>query len=235
MRYSVSVPVYNTPLGDLAPMVARAEDAGFDRAFVYEVYFDPYLTLATAALATNRIQLGTAIAVAFSRSPFLAANQAADVDELSGGRMLLGLGAGGKEQLETLHGVPLTAPLGRIREYVEVLRLSWAHLATGKPASFEGRFHKVILPEGNPFERHMARETIPIYLAGVRPKMISLAGEIGDGLMGFFYTPAFLKEVVHPNVAEGARRAGRDPSAVDVTSLTICSVSTDRAEASTTP
>lgn len=231
IRHGISLPIYNTKIGEIARLARIAEDAGFDSAWDYELYHDPYLTLALAAQQTDRIGLGTGLAVALNRSPFVAANAAADVDELSGGRMLLGLGAGGVEQLRAFHSVTLTQPLQRMREYVHCLRATWRYLADHQPASYDGKFFQLNLPPDVLFNREPVRERIPIYLAGVRPKMIQLAGEIGDGLLGYFQPVEFLRTIVEPNLIEGAKRAGRDPAELDMVTYIIMSVSKDRAEA----
>src|SRR5713101_1991688 len=115
-----------------------------------------------------------------------------------------------------------------MREYIEAMRTVWSAVGSSKPASYTGTYYKLQL---GGFHRPLVRERIPIYLAGVLPKIIQLAGEIAEGHLGFFYSPHYLKEVVHPNLAIGAQRAGRNVSAVDVCSFTVCSVSKDRKEA----
>jgi alkanesulfonate monooxygenase SsuD/methylene tetrahydromethanopterin reductase-like flavin-dependent oxidoreductase (luciferase family) len=232
-RRTISMPMLNTPLTDLPGMAAMAEDAGFDGAWSYEFWRNPYVGLAGPALQTSRISLGTAIGTAFSRTPWDIANQAADVDELSGGRHILGLGTGAPEFLATFHGLPYPAkPLSRFKEFVQAVRASWHYLATGDAEPFDGEFYKMLPPPLNPWERRsLQRPTIPIYMGGMRPKAIQAAGEIADGLIGVLYTPQFITDIALPNLELGARNAGRDPSAVDLVSYTICSCSTDRAEA----
>ena len=229
-RTSITLPVYNTSMARLGEMARWAEEAGFAGVWPYEICRNPYLTLAAAAATTSRIALGTAIALAFSRSPFVTANAAADVDELSNGRMILGLGPGEGQHLTGLHNTDLAHAIPRMREYVDCVRLTWDSLATGKLATYEGTFYRLRLDEG--LRRPLARPRIPIYLAAMESKkMMELAGEIADGLLAFFFSVRYLQEVGRPRLAAGARRAGRDPASVDLCSYIICSVSKNRAEA----
>lgn len=232
-RITVSMPMLNTPLTDLPEMARLAEDAGFDGAWSYEFWRNPYIGLAGPALSTSRITLGTAIGTAFSRTPWDIANQAADVDELSNGRLILGLGTGAPEFIGTFHGMEYPGkPLSRFKEFVHAVRASWDYLQTGDPTPFEGEFYAMRPPPINPWERRvLARPRIPIYMGGMRPRMIQAAGEIADGLIGVLYTPRFISEVALPNLEIGAKRAGRDPAEVDLVGYTICSCSNDRAEA----
>ncbi|MGH7966923.1 MAG: LLM class flavin-dependent oxidoreductase [Candidatus Binatia bacterium] len=227
-RISLSLPIYNAPMGKLQQMARWAEDAKFETAWDYEFYRSPFMTLGAAALTTNRIKLGTGIVVAFSRSPVVTANEAADVDELSQGRMVLGIGAGAGEILQTWHNTDLTHAVPRLRDYVAVMRTVWGSVGSGKPASYDGTHYSVKL---GGVRRPLVREHIPVYLAGVQPKLIQLAGEVADGLLGFFYSPQYLKEVIHPNLALGAQRGGRAVAGVDLCSFIICAVSKDRQEA----
>lgn len=227
------MPMLNTPLTDLPVFAKLAEDAGFDSAWSYEFWRNPYVGLAGPALSTGRITLGTAIGTAFSRTPWDIANQAADVDELSGGRHILGLGTGAPEFLSAFHGQRYpTKPLSQFREFVQAVRASWHYLATGDSTAFDGDFYSITPPPVNPWERRsLARASVPIYMAGMRPRMIQTAGEIADGLIGVFYSPAFITDVALPNLKIGAERAGRDLTEVDLLAYTICSCSTDRNEA----
>jgi alkanesulfonate monooxygenase SsuD/methylene tetrahydromethanopterin reductase-like flavin-dependent oxidoreductase (luciferase family) len=232
-KTTISMPMLNAPLGDLPQMAKRAEDAGFDGVWSYEFWRNPYIGLAGPALSTTRVTLGTAIGTAFSRTPWDIANQAADVDELSGGRHILGLGTGAPEFLGTFHGIDYPAkPLAQFKEFVRGVRASWRYLSTGDVTAFDGEFYKIWPPPVNPWgRRSLARPDIPIYMAGMQPRAIQAAGELADGLIGVLFTPSFITDVALPNVEAGARRAGRDPADVDLVGYTICSCSTDRAEA----
>jgi alkanesulfonate monooxygenase SsuD/methylene tetrahydromethanopterin reductase-like flavin-dependent oxidoreductase (luciferase family) len=167
-----------------------------------------------------------------SRTPFEMANAAADLDELTGGRAIIGLATGGAGWTDVYNGADVAHPLPRMREYVELLRAHWKHLGDGEPFAYEGRFYRAASPAFNPWGvRQMVRPQIPVYLSVVRPRMLQLAGEIGDGVLGYLQTPRYVEEVVLPNLAIGAEKAGRDVDEIDVTALLLCSVSEDREEA----
>jgi alkanesulfonate monooxygenase SsuD/methylene tetrahydromethanopterin reductase-like flavin-dependent oxidoreductase (luciferase family) len=233
VKYGISLPIYNTPLTELPALAATAEAAGFDSVWSYEVYANPYTVLATAAMATSGISLGTGLATAATRHPLHTANQAADVDALSGGRMMLGLGAGDSE-LTCSTGVNPTKPLSLMREYIDQVRESWDLMDSGAGGGYSGKFFESKVLPGPPlgvFGRTIHRPRIPIYLAALRPKMLQLAGEKTEGALGCFYTPSFNADVVRPNIAIGAERVGRDPAEVDIVSYMICSIHDDHDEA----
>jgi alkanesulfonate monooxygenase SsuD/methylene tetrahydromethanopterin reductase-like flavin-dependent oxidoreductase (luciferase family) len=232
-RIGISLPIYNTSLTEIPAMAKRAEDAGFDSAWTYEIYGNPYVPLTAAALATERIGLGTAIAHAASRSPWVTANVALDVDVYAQGRVMLGLGLG-DPVLTATSGVDLSHPYARLREYIEAVRASWQFLETGEPQIYQGRFYQASFPpelvQGF-FQRSSHRPSVPIYVAALRPRLTQLAGELGDGLLGVMYTPDALDELLRPNLAIGAEKTGRDIEDIDIVSYTICSPHDNRQEA----
>jgi probable F420-dependent oxidoreductase len=231
-RVGITMPVLNQPYEKLPELARHADEAGFDSVWDYEFFRNPFMIHALCAQATERIALATGIATASSRTPFEMANAAADVDELSGGRALLGLSTGGAGWTDVFNGADISHPLPRMREYIEILRATWKHLGDGEPFEYEGRFYKAASPPFNPWGvRQMVRPQIPVYLSVLRPRMLQLAGEIADGVLGYLNTPRYLEEVVLPNIAAGAEKAGRDPAEVDVAALLLCSVSDDRDEA----
>jgi len=231
-KLGVTMPGLNQPIDAFPRMARAAEDAGFDSVWDYEFYRNPFLIHAMTAASTREITLGTGLAAAAARTPFEMANAAADVDETSGGRLILGVGTGGGGFAEFLHGSPTDRPAARMREFIGAMHRIW-EWADGKQVEpYQGRFHNFAEPLFNPFGRRpLVRPRIPVYLGAIRPTMLRLGGEIADGVLGYFLPPAYLREVVLPNVAAGARRAGRDPQTVDIASETVCSVSEDRAEA----
>ncbi|MEZ0365881.1 LLM class flavin-dependent oxidoreductase [Mycobacterium sp. pUA109] len=226
------MPMLNQPLSAFPAMARAAEDAGFDAVWNYEFYRNPFLIHALAADATERIQLATGLAITASRTPFEFANAAADVDEVSGGRLVAGMGIGAAGFADAYTGAPMDHPAARLREYIEVVKLCWKHFATGEPVEFHGKYQHFASPPFNPFgTRTVVRPEIPIYLAALRPTMLKLAGEVADGVIGYMMSSRYLDEVVWPNLRTGAQRAGRDPKRLTIASETICSVSNDRAEA----
>jgi probable F420-dependent oxidoreductase len=229
VRVGISMPGLSTPLERFREYAELAETAGFDSVWDYEFYRNPFVVHAGAAAATDSIQLATGIAEAFTRSPFELANAAADIDDLSDGRLVLGIGTGGADFLEAFHSTDARKPVSRMREFIDVLRLSWDHLGTMEPASYEGSFYRFQSLPLNPWGgRQLARARIPIYLAAIRPKMLQLAGEKADGVLGYLWTPEYVRDRVLPNVSKGASESGREASTVDIAGLVICSVSDDR-------
>jgi alkanesulfonate monooxygenase SsuD/methylene tetrahydromethanopterin reductase-like flavin-dependent oxidoreductase (luciferase family) len=229
----VSMPVLQTPVHKFPAYAKLADEAGFRSLWDYEFYRNPFVIHATTAATTSRIGLATGIAEAFIRSPFEAANAAADVDELSGGRAILGIGPGGPDFLEGFHSTDAAHPVARMREYIDILRMTWDYLGGGAPPmSYAGEYYRFQSPPLNPWGgRELARGRIPIYLSAMRPLMLQLAGEKADGTVGYLQTPEFIEQRVRPNLVIGAERAGRDPASVDHAALVICCVSEDRAEA----
>lgn len=233
MRLGVTMPMVKQPMARYAKFARAAEDAGLDSLWAYEVYENPFVVLGAAAAATERIGLGTAVAAALPRTPFEMANAAADVNELSGGRMSLGVGLGIPVLMQTLHGAPVDQPLARMRDYVTALRYAATYLDTAEPVEWTGEHYAFVglpNPLGARHLDHPASE-IPIYVGAMQPKMTELAGEIGDGLMGGGYSPDYIRDHVQANLATGTARAGRTPDGVDVVTQVICCVDEDRDEA----
>lgn len=229
MRVGVTLPSRTGPIPNVFEYARRAEEAGFYSAFDYEVYRNPFTMLAGSAMTTSTIKLGTGLAAAFSRSPFEAANAAADIDEMSGGRMIYGLGTGAPEFLTRLHSTDAKRPIGRMSEYIDVLRRSWEYLDTGKTTPFEGQYYRFDPPPVNPWGgRELARPQIPIFLAAMGPAMLDLCGRKADGWLGYFATPKFLEESVKPAIEAGARKAGRELADVDLCVENVCCVHPDR-------
>jgi probable F420-dependent oxidoreductase len=204
--------------------VKLAEALGYESAWVAEGHGgDQFAVLAACARETSQIRLGTGISSVFVRTAPTIAMAAASVDDLSAGRFILGLGSSHKVQVEPEHGVPYAKPLTRLRETVAVIRTL---LQEGR-VGFAGESIRI-----EHFELWFTpqRKAIPIYLSAVFPKMISLCGEIADGIIltrSTLATAASVRELL----AEGARRAGRDASRVVVASLLPAAIGATRQEA----
>jgi probable F420-dependent oxidoreductase len=186
------------------------EALGFDCLWSSETQHDPFLPLAVAATATTRLKLGTAIAVAFPRSPMLTAHTAWDLQKASGGRFILGLGSQVKGHNERRFSVKFDAPGPRLREVIQALRTIWDCWQNGTKLNFKGQFYRfdLMTPFFNPGPIDDPR--IPIFIAGVNAYMCRLAGELCDGLhVHPFNSPAYLREYVNPAVEDGLRTAGR--------------------------
>jgi len=171
--------------------------------------------LAWVAAQTSRIDIGSAILQIPARSPAMAAMTAATLDTLSGGRFRLGLGVSGPQVSEGWHGVRFDAPLGRTREYVEIVKLALRR----ERVSYAGKHYTLPLPDGPgkalKLTVHPVREHIPIYLAAVGPKNLELAGEIADGWLAIFFSPEHAP-VSLASVQAGQERAGATMDGFDV-------------------
>ena len=206
---------------EIADCAERAEALGYESAWVAEGHGgDQFATLAACALRTRRIRLGTAISSVFVRTAPTIAMAAATVDELSGGRFVLGLGSSHRVQVGPEHGVEYARPLERVRDTVAIVRT----LLREGEVSHAGE--TVRIECFNLWFRPF-RGDLPIYLSALFPKMLELTGEIADGVILTRSTLA-TAAAVRARVAAGAARAGRDAAAIEVTSLLPASVSADR-------
>ncbi|MDA0633446.1 TIGR03617 family F420-dependent LLM class oxidoreductase [Nonomuraea sp. MCN248] len=203
--------------GDVAAFAAWAEEAGFDAVASAEVDHDPFLPLALAAGATSRVRLATGIAVAFARTPMAMAYVTHDLQALSGGRFVLGLGTQTKPHITRRFGMPWGRPAARMREYVTALRAIWDDWNTGRPLRHEGEHYRHTLMTATFRPAPHGHGHPPIHLAAVGPLMTRLAGEVADGLIPHgFSTERYFREVTVPALEEGLARAGRDRSEVTV-------------------
>jgi probable F420-dependent oxidoreductase len=202
---------------------ARAAEAGrFESVWTAELHRTAFVPAAAIAVSTHRVAVGTGIALAFVRSPMIAALSALDLDELSDGRLILGLGAGVRRLNEDWHGRPYGRPAPHLREVVAIVRRFIANSHLGDPIDFEGEFERTHVHRyRRPFPP--VRESIPIYLAGMGPWMLRLAGEIGDGWIAHeLGSPEYLREQALPRLAEGLARAGRSRSSLQMITSACC-------------
>ena len=212
------------PASDIVQCVKLAEDLGYDSAWVAEGHGgDQFAILAACAVATSRIRLGTSISSVFVRSAPTIAMAAATVDQLSGGRFVLGLGSSHRVQVEGEHGLPYTRPIDRLRDTVEVVR----RLLRDGAVSFHGQVLQI-----SKFDLWFRplRPSVPIYLSGLFQPMLEVCGELAQGVILTWSTPEFARGAA-AHVATGARRAGRDPGQVEMTTLLGCAVGADVDEA----
>jgi probable F420-dependent oxidoreductase len=188
-----------------------AERRGYDAAWLSEITHDPFPALAVAATRTERIQLGTAIALAFARNPMSLAVLANDLQLYSGGRFVLGVGSQIRPHITKRFSMPWSAPAERMREYLLAVRAIWSSWATGDKLNFVGEHYTHTLmtpffdpgpnPHGNP----------PIVLAGVGPRMTRVAGEVADGFFVHgFTTEHYVRRHTLPALTEGRAAAGHD-------------------------
>jgi probable F420-dependent oxidoreductase len=186
------------------------ERLGFDGVWTFEAAHDSFLPLALAAMATTRLHLGTNIAVAFGRSPFSMAQVAWDLQQASGGRLHLGLGTQVRAHVQRRFSMPFEHPAARITDYIRCLRAIWETFQHDTRPAYEGPFYRFTLM--NPFFNPgpIAHPHIPIFLAGVNPRMCRAAGEVADGFhVHPMHSVGYLRDVIYPALQEGARRSGR--------------------------
>jgi probable F420-dependent oxidoreductase len=191
---------------------ARAlELAGYDGAWSAETGHDPLLIAAAAATTTTTLQVGTGIVVAIARSPMITATMANDVQLLSRGRLLLGLGSQIKPHIEKRYSMPWSHPAPRMREYILAMRAIWSCWNEGTAMNFRGEFyrHTLMSPFFNPGVNPYGAP--PVYLAAVGELMTEVAGEVADGLLVHpFSTERYIREVTLPALGRGLARSGRE-------------------------
>jgi probable F420-dependent oxidoreductase len=213
-------------LQDVAVLAARAEAAGIESVWVAELDRTALVQAAAAIAATTTIGVGTAVALAFPRSPTVTAMTAWDLDEMSGQRFMLGLGPQVKRVLEARFSVRVDKPGPQMREYVQAVRTVWA-ANRGEPVVHDGASYRITMPTFHGPARPERRDT-PILLAAVGPVMSRICGEVADGLLGHpLASPLYLREAVQPCVAEGLERAGRAADACPISSMALVSIGDD--------
>lgn len=205
-------------LKDVPAAAQAAEALGFDGLWTSETAHNPFLPLTLAADHTQMVSLGTAVAIAFPRSPMVTAQLAWDLAEQSNGRFILGLGTQIKAHITRRFSSTWDSPGPRLREYIQSLRAIWRTFQNNEPLKFEGEFYKFSLM--TPFFTPGGIKTpdIPIYIAGVNPYLCRLAGEMCDGFhVHPFHTVRYLREVIVPNIERGAAITGRRCADVSLT------------------
>jgi F420-dependent oxidoreductase-like protein len=230
MKLGVNVGYWGLGIGpqDQLDIVQEAERLGYDSVWAAEAYgSDAATVLAWLAAGTSTIKLGSAIFQMPGRTPAMTAMTAATIDELSGGRMVLGIGSSGPQVAEGWHGQRFARQLQRTREYVAVVRKALAR----ERVQFKGETLELPLPDGpgkalklmiNPVQ-----ERIPIYLAAIGPKNTALAGEIADGWLPTFFSPEYVADF-RQLLREGADRAGRTLDGFEIAPTVQSYVSADR-------
>jgi F420-dependent oxidoreductase-like protein len=200
---------------------ARKADAlGFDSVYTTQIAGrDAFTVLAEFGHATERVKLGTGVAPIFARTPAAMAQVAATLDEVTDGRMVLGLGVSHRVTVENWFGAEITKPIAQMRAYAGVVRAILSGEAPPENEHFPTRFQLMGYP---------ARPDVPIYVAALSPNMLRLAGEIGDGVMLWLCCPDYIRDVVIPEVAKGRERAGRSMDGFDVVAAVPSALTDDR-------
>jgi len=206
------------PLKDVPAIAKAAEGIGFSALWTQETQHDPFLPCALIAEHTAKLEMGTAIAVSFARSPANLAYTAWDLAAQSGGRFILGLGTQVKAHVERRFGMSWPQSVtGKLREQIQVIRALWDSWQNGTKLNFRGEYYKITLmsPFFNPGA--IANPNIPIYIAGVNTGLARLAGELCEGFHAHpFNSPRYMNEVILPSIEEGLRKSGRKRSDVVV-------------------
>ena len=217
-----------TTRGNLA-LAQRAERAGFDSVLSVEFFNQhAFAVLGAIAARTERIRIGTGIANAFTRAPLVHATAAMDLDELSGGRMVLGLGSGTRRMNVEWWGVPFARPAARMRELIELLRAAF-QAGNGFGFRFKGQFWDLKIPV---YTRPGARPDLPIWVAAVNAPMLRSAGAAAEGVVGHpIATRRWHREVTLPTLREAEAAAGRPAGACRLVPYVMTAISRDRAQA----
>ncbi len=208
MKFDVNI--FPTDLNGAGDLAREVEEHGFDGLWTSETGHNPFFPLTHAAAVTRRISLGTAVAIAFPRSPMVMAQTAWDLAGQSDGRFILGLGTQVKAHITKRFSTGWTPPVPRLREYIESLRAIWATFQTNAPLRYVGEQYRFTLM--TPFFTPGPIKTpdIPIYIAGVNDGLCRLAGELCQGFhVHPFHSVRYLKELIIPNIERGAAKAGR--------------------------
>lgn len=201
------------------PAIAQAaERMGFNTLWSTETMHDPFLPGSLISEHTTRLKFGTAVAIAFARSPATLAYTAWDLAQASAGRFILGLGTQVKAHIVRRFGMPWPeSVVGKLREQIAAIRSFWNTWQTNQPLSFQGEHYKLNLmsPFFNPGP--IKYPNIPIYIAGVNTGLARLAGEVAQGFHAHpFHTPRYLREIILPAIAQGAIKAGRSPAEIEI-------------------
>jgi probable F420-dependent oxidoreductase len=229
MQVCTTVPI--AELATAGALFGDLEQAGFDGAFTYETRHDPFLPLVLAADRTTTLRLGTAIAIAFARTPMLLATVGRDLQDLSAGRMTLGLGTQIRPHIERRYSMPWSRPGARLREMVLAIRAIWDAWDGIAPLDFRGEFytHTLMPPAFDPGPGHYGRPSI--LLGAVGPHLTRAAAEVGDGLLVHpFATRESLEQLTLPGIAEGLALAGRDRSELELAVVTMIATGDSGAE-----
>lgn len=227
MGYGLIFPGGGMTIRTMIAISQEAEAAGFDSLYVTEAWRSGFVPLTALAAATQRVRLGTYVLNAYGRSPLLTGMSAIDLDELSGGRLVLGVGSGNRHINEDWQGIPHKEPYKKMAEYVTLLK-QIVRTPLGSPIAYEGKLHQMHwTPAVQPI-----RDTIPIYLSAIFPKMLRVAGQVADGVaIGAITSTDYIREVVQPGARTAAADAGRNPQSLGFLMAAFVSASENRERA----
>jgi F420-dependent oxidoreductase-like protein len=219
MRFGLNAGYSGARMSLPMDLIQEADRQGFHSVWTAEAYGSDAVTPAAwIAAKTEKIHVGTGIMQMPARTPAMTAMTATTLDQLSGGRFLLGIGASGPQVVEGWHGVPYGKPMKRTREYIEIVRQIWAR---EKPSEYQGEHYQIPYRGagasglGKPLKSILHGRQIPIYVAAVGPKSVAQAAEIADGWLPIFFSPYRAPAVYRESLAEGFRKAGGGKSFKD--------------------
>ena len=202
-------PVWNT----LGQQVRDAEQLGYDTVVAVETQQDPYLALAIASQEPSKLELATGIALAFTKSPVSTAYTAWDLQRMSGGRLVLGIGSQVKGHVTRRFGMPWSKPAQRMKDNVNAMRASWKTWQTGEPLDFHSEHYNLSLMTPNFAPPPQAHPHIPVLIAAVQDRMLQVAGEACEGVrLHGIVTRRYLDEIAFPNLRKGFAKSGRPDS-----------------------
>lgn len=207
LRTGMTLVSYDGSIGQILEDAELAETLGYDDVWFGDVGAPDALTLAAVvADRTSRVRIGTAVTPVFTRTPAVLAATSSTLQQLSGGRFLLGLGSSSEKMVKSWHGLSFDHPLSRVRETTDLVRL----LLQGEKSDFTGQ---TLSSHG--YRQAAAEQPVPIYLAALRPRMLRLAAQIGDGVVFNFFPRSALPKILG-YVHEGALEGGKSPDEVEV-------------------
>jgi len=204
------------PASVIAQVARQQEDAGLEGTFATQTFGPPFIPLAAAATSTERLKLASGIAIAGTRSPFETAMAAIDMDRISNGRFVLGLGSSVQSWVQGIYGMPYSKPVAQLREAVDLIRQSVAFGHTGEMKGFRGQFYQLDFSEMPPLAPP-PRTDIPIWISALRGAMTRLGAEIGDGIIGHpIWSIDWLRTSIANEMKLGLERAGRKRSDIEL-------------------
>lgn len=230
-RHKVDTSVVTGTPQEFADDAHASELAGYDGVWASETRHDPAVMITLAAQRTERVELGTAISVAFARTPMTLAATANDLQLVSGGRFALGLGTQIRPHITKRFSMPWSKPADRMHEYIRALRAIWSAWATEERLDFRGEFynHTLMTPFFSPGPNPYGPP--PIHLAGVGPRMTEVAGEVADGFIAHaFTTEQYLREVTLPALRRGREKSGNAGIPVEFSATTLIATGRDQDE-----
>ena len=218
---------FEDSISTLTTLAREAETAGIDVLYTVDAGRSATVTAAAVIGATTKAEVGTYIVNAYAREPWMTGIEARDLNEISGGRFILGVGTGNLHFNDLYMGLDSSKPLAKMRDFMQIVKA----VACGKarePVRYQGDIHRIRWRAS----WEPATTNIPVYLSASGPRMVRLAGEVSDGVgVGIMSSVGFVRDIVRPNAIEGARLAGRDPEGLSFPVAATVSINADEEQA----